>query len=357
MIVAISSSLGSLSSLSSLSSLVMAAALLAPEGAPPVQRPVTTPEAGTPAPDATPTEAPAEESSDASGEVPGDGAAEPTSTEATAEPAPAPAEVAPEAEAAAEPEPAAEEGVLHVATERPGPPYYTEEDLAELRARHEVAVESPPPREPARWRCLIADPTCRHSVELQALGGYALRARQGDVSQNITDRWHSARAQYDLWVSLPALVETEGKSRYTRMSLGPKGGVIFSDGGDLWGNLGIAARYWLGRGRWAPNIEVTSALSFKLGSRVGNDVQEERFRMQRGPVGFQADVGFGLGGFGAIVLGGQYDSPLAREDVPEEYRVVSSGMFYVGFRGNILWGGPAAAAVAAHAGTRGAQRP
>jgi len=74
-------------------------------------------------------------------------------------------------------------------------------------------------------------------------------------------------------------------------------------------------------------------------------------------VGFQADVGFGLGGFGAIVVGGQYDSPLAREDVPEEYRVYSSGMFYVGFRGNILWGGPAVAAVAAHASTRAVQRP
>ncbi|MEM9459580.1 MAG: hypothetical protein AAGF11_35715 [Myxococcota bacterium] len=245
-----------------------------------------------------------------------------------------------------------------MATERSGPPYYTEGDLAELRERHEVEIDSPPPPPAVRWRCLIADPTCRHSFEVQTMGGYALRARQGDVSRGTVDRWHSARAQYDFWVSLPALTETVGKSRFTRMSLGPKGGVTFSDTGDLWGNLGIATRYWLGRGRWAPSIEITSALSFKLATREARtDADSEAFRMQRGPVGFQADVGFGLGGFGAIVVGGQYDSPLAREDVPEEYRLVSSGMFYVGFRGNILWGGPAAAAVAAHASTRAVNRP
>src|SRR5690606_33284304 len=65
---------------------------------------------------------------------------------------------------------------------------------------------------------------------------------------------------------------------------------------------------------------------------------------RRSPVGVHADIGFGLGGFGAIVVGGQYDSPLAREDLPEQFRISSSGMFYVGFRGNIIWGGPAAAA-------------
>lgn len=343
-------------------SLLLATAVLAPEAVPPVQRP-TTPPVRAPegdAPVAGPSEAvPAEVTSEPA-------PAEPTPTNETAPAEAVPTEVANETapaepeptEVASEAEPTSTEEDLRVATERPGPPYYSEQDLAELRARHEVTVESPPPREPARWRCLIADPTCRHSFELQAMGAYALRARQGDVSRSTTDRWNSARAQYDFWLSLPALVETEGKSRYTRMSLGPKGGVIFSDGGDLWGNLGIAARYWLGRGRWAPSIEITSALSFKLATRVPQgDAAPERFRMQRGPVGFQADVGFGLGGFGAIVLGGQYDSPLAREEVPEEYRVVSSGMFYVGFRGNILWGGPAVAAVAAHASTRGVQRP
>ena len=67
-------------------------------------------------------------------------------------------------------------------------------------------------------------------------------------------------------------------------------------------------------------------------------------------MGFTADIGVGLGGFGAIVLGGQFDSPLAREDVPEVARTPAAGVFYIGFRGNILWGAPAALGVATHAG-------
>lgn len=345
-----------------------AALLLAPAEPPPVQRPEPTkvepksPPAGE-ATDVTST--PAEEPSSAEttdlavGEAAGeatDGLTGESMDESTSE---ASAEDASSLdEASAEDASGGGDEVLHVATERAGPPYYTESDLVELRERHGVEAESPPAPPAARWHCLIADPTCRHTFELQAMGGYALRARQGDVSRGTVDRWNSARAQYDFWVGLPALVETVGKSRFTRMSLGPKGGVAFSDTGDLWGNLGIATRYWLGRGRWAPSIELTSALSFKMATRVPrSDADPEEFRMQRGPVGFQADVGFGIGGFGAIVLGGQYDSPLAREDIPEEYREVASGMFYVGFRGNILWGGPAAVAVAAHASTRAANRP
>jgi hypothetical protein len=50
----------------------------------------------------------------------------------------------------------------------------------------------------------------------------------------------------------------------------------------------------------------------------------------------------------ALVIGGQYDSPLAREDVSERFRTSAAGMFFVGLRGNILWGGPAAAAVLTH---------
>lgn len=320
---------------------------IAPAEPPPLQRPAVLAPATEPA-EPAPTDAPTEP-------APTDVTTEPAPTDVPAEPAPTDVATEP-APTDAPTEPAEEE--LLVATERPGPPYYTEAELAELRARHGVEPSSPPPREAVRWRCLIADPTCRHVFEVQAMGGYALRARQGDVTGNTVDRWSSARAQYDFWLSLPALVETVGKSRYTRMSMGPKGGVAFSDLGDLWGNVGVAARYWLGRGRWAPSIEITSALAFKMATREPiSDAAAERFRMQRGPVGFQADVGFGLGGFGAIVVGGQYDSPLGREDVPEEYRVVSSGMFYVGFRGNILWGGPAAAAVAAHASTRAVQRP
>jgi hypothetical protein len=329
---------------------------IAPAEPPPLQRPNVVAPAGDTAEPAPAEPAPTDAPADA---APTDVTSEPAPTDAPSEPVPTDAPSEPEpTDVAAEPEPEPGEGELRVAAERPGPPYYVETDLAELRTRHGVEAASPPPGEPARWRCLIADPTCRHSFEVHAMGAYAYRARQGDVSRGTVDRWHSARAQYDFWLSLPALVETEGKNRYTRMSMGPKGGVVISDTGDLWGNLGIATRYWLGRGRWAPNIEITSALTFKLATREAmGDAAAERFRMQRGPVGFQADVGFGLGGFGAIVVGGQYDSPLAREDVSEQYRVVSSGMFFVGFRGNILWGGPALAAVAAHGSTRAVQRP
>lgn len=272
--------------------------------------------------------------------------AEPAATE-TIEPQP---EADEEPAAEAEAEPPADESVLHVATERPGPPYYDEKDLATLRARHDAPVESPPPREPVRWRCLIADPTCRHTFEVVAMGAYAMRFQQGDVREQNARRWSTGRAQYDFWADLPVLVETIGKSKYTKMSLGPKGGVIFSDTGDLWGNVGIAGRYWLGTGRWAPAIEFTSALSFKIGGRPTRDLggEDPKWEMQRGPVGFTADVGFGLGGFGAIVFGGQYDSPLAREDVPERFRTAAAGMFFIGFRGNILWGGPAAAAILTH---------
>lgn len=270
---------------------------------------------------------------------------------ATPEPEPEP-EPTPEPEPAPEPEaePAASEGVLTVATERAGPPYYDEKDLATLRARHDVPSESLPPREPVRWRCLIADPMCRHTFEVVAMGAYAMRFQQGDVREANARRWSTGRAQYDFWADLPVLVESVGKSRYTKMSLGPKGGVIFSDTGDLWGNIGIAGRYWLGTGRWAPAIEFTSALAFKLGGRPTRDLggEKPKFEMQRGPIGFTADVGVGLGGFGAIVFGGQYDSPLAREDVPERFRTAAAGMFFVGFRGNILWGGPAAAAILTH---------
>ena len=116
----------------------------------------------------------------------------------------------------------------------------------------------------------------------------------------------------------------------------------------------MAFRYWMGRGRWAPTIEFSSALTFKIGERELKDagLGDPEWKMTRGPLGFTADVGFGLGGFGAIVLGGQYDSPLAREEIPDQYRTSAGGAFFVGFRGNILWGGPAAAAVATHAITQ-----
>jgi hypothetical protein len=270
--------------------------------------------------------------------------AEPEAVEATA----------PEAVEAPTEDASGERGeVFHVAegSAHDGPPYYDEDDAGKLRKRYGLEEHPPENRAPARWRCLIADPTCGISFEVDATAAYAYRGRQGDTRGGGEDpRWHSGRAQYDFWVNFPVMVETRGKARYTRMTLGPKGGVIFSDSGSLWGNLGMAARYWFGRGRWAPTLEFTSALSYKLGSRPTQDLggAKPKFQMTRGPVGFTADVGFGLGGFGAIVIGGQYDSPLAREEVPEQFRVSAAGTFFLGFRGNILWGGPAAAAILTH---------
>jgi hypothetical protein len=238
---------------------------------------------------------------------------------------------------------------------RDGPPYYTQAEEDELRARFGLDVDPPEDVKPARWRCLIADPTCGVSFEINATSAYAYRLRQGGVRDVDSHSWHSARVQYDFWLNLPVLVETSGNNRFSRITMGPKGGVMFSDSGDLWGNIGLATRYWLGRGRWAPSIEFTSALTFRMGSRPTReqyDAQgqpiEPEFRMTRGPAGFTADIAFGFGGFGAIVVGGQYDSPFAREDIPEIYRTPAAGMFFVGFRGNILWGGPAGAAVLTH---------
>jgi len=228
-------------------------------------------------------------------------------------------------------------------------PYYDPSDITALRSRYRLSEDIPPPRT-AKWRCLIADPVCAFNVEVNATSAFAGRFKQGDVRDRTARKWASGRAQYDVWVNIPVLVETLGRQRYTRMTLGPKAGVAFSDTGDTWGNLGIAMRYWLGRGKWAPTIELTSALSFKIARRETQDLggAEPKYEMHRGPVGIAGDIGFGLGGFGAIVLGGQYDSPLAREDVPDRFRTSASGMLYVGFRGNILWGGPAAAAVMTH---------
>jgi hypothetical protein len=122
--------------------------------------------------------------------------------------------------------------------------------------------------------------------------------------------------------------------------------VIASDSKDIWGNVGIAGRYWFSRKRFAPNIEFSSALVFKV---AGQDKRRDVFDNARGPIGFTADIGFGIGGFGALIVGGQFDSPLAREDVGALDRVSAAGMFFFGFRGNIVWGAPAAMAVATHA--------
>ena len=142
------------------------------------------------------------------------------------------------------------------------------------------------------------------------------------------------------------LCDADGNPLFELQIVGPtKGGVIASDSKDIWGNVGIAGRYWFSRKRFAPNLEFTSALVFK----VAGTNQMGKFDTVRGPLGFTVDVGFGLGGFGALVVGGQFDSPLAREDIPDGERTATAGMFYLGFRGNIVWGAPAAAAVATHA--------
>jgi hypothetical protein len=308
--------------------------------APPVQRPSavapspTVPDPGEPpAPSDAPAAAPTDAPTDA-----------PATEAAPTEPADAPD--------AAIDTPTADEETFSIApAERPGPPYYDERDLAALRQRHHVEANPPPPPPPVRWRCLIADPRCATTFEINATSAYALRFKQDNVNTTDLVRWNSGRAQYDLWVNLPVLVETRGRTRYTKMTLGPKAGAIVSDTGDTWGNVGMAMRYWFGRGRWAPALEITSALSFKLARRDKLDPASDgdpKLHMQRGPVGFTMDVGVGIGGFGAIIIGGQYDSPFAREDVPERFRTQAAGTFFIGFRGNILWGGPAAAAVLTH---------
>lgn len=260
------------------------------------------------------------------------------------------AEPLPEPPPQPEPVPVPEDSVVAppARVEPSGPPFYTAADMATLRQRNGLDPNPPTSERKPVFRCWIADPTCGLVVEINATSAFAYRARQGKVTDTGDIlKWNSARVQYDIWVSIPTMTESRGKLRYTRLSLGPKGGVVASDSKDIWGNVGIAGRYWFSRKRFAPNLEFTSALVFKVAgvNRNGN------FDSARGPLGFTADVGFGIGGFGSIVVGGQFDSPLAREDVPEPEKTAVSGMFYIGFRGNILWGLPAAAAIGTHAAT------
>lgn len=231
--------------------------------------------------------------------------------------------------------------------EKAGPPFYSEDDMNALRLRYGLdPIADHKPRKP-KWRCLIADPACRVSFEVQGTSGYAYRLRQADVSQsNDVRQWNSAIAGYDAWLSIAAASEVVGRSRYARLTLGPKVGVTASDGGDVWGNFGMAARYWFGHGAWSPNIEFTTALNFSL---ARFDQRTDLIEPRRTPIGITADIGFGVGGFGAIVLGGQFETPLAREELPEAIRSSAAGMFFVAFRGNILWGVPLAGAITSHA--------
>lgn len=298
------------------------AALLAQQ--PSAEPPLQTPRILTPAPaPAAPAPAPGRPAS-------GPLAAEPLPPE------PAPAPVPEDSPVIAPPAP----------VEPAGPPFYSAADMETFRRRQGLDPNPPTSERKPVFRCWIADPTCGLVVEINATSAFAYRARQGKTTDTGDIlKWNSARVQYDIWVSIPTMTESRGKFRYTRLSLGPKGGVVASDGKDIWGNVGIAGRYWFSRKRFAPNLEFTSAMVFKLAGVNRNG----HFDSARGPIGFTADVGFGIGGFGSIVVGGQFDSPLAREDVPETEKSLVSGMFYIGFRGNILWGLPAAAAVGTHA--------
>jgi hypothetical protein len=238
------------------------------------------------------------------------------------------------------------EGAVEGPSEGPseGPPYYTDEDMDRLRERYELPPDPRvEPRKP-KWRCLIPDPLCGFGIEVLATTAFAYRARQGNVAvDGVYSDWNSARIAYDLWLDLPAYTQTVGTYKFTRLTLGPKLGVVASDNQDVWGNMGLALRYWFGVGKWAPALEFTSALSFKL---AGDD--NGLTTTQRSPIGVTADIGLSIGGWGAIIFGGQYDSPLAREEIPEKFRVSAAGQVFVGFRGNILWGAPAAASIGTH---------
>ena len=247
------------------------------------------------------------------------------------------------------PAPADQELFTVVPADADRPPFTTDADHAALRARFGLDPNPPTTARRARWRCWIADPTCGLTVEVNATSAYAYRVRQGSVADPVNVAWHSGRVQYDLWVNLPAVVETHGKFRYTRMTIGPKGGVIASDDRSVWGNFGVAARYFFGRGRFAPTLEFSGALAFKLhGGERRQDVGVD-YHSLRSPLGLALDVGVGLGGYGALIVGGHYDAPLAREEIGDAFRIPAAGMFFLGFRGNILWGAPAALAVGTHA--------
>jgi hypothetical protein len=232
--------------------------------APPVQRPrsvepTPTVEADTATTEPEPFALPTEPTPARPDEVTGTEPVEPTPTE--------PTEVAPT-------EPPAEKGeMVHVAegNKQSHAPYYDPADVDAVRKRHGLKAMPAFEQRKVRWRCFIADPLCGFNVEVQAMGAFAGRFKQGDVRTANARKWASGRAQYDVWVNIPVLVEYAGRTRFTRMTLGPKAGAIFSDTGDTWGNVGMVARYWFGRGRWAPHIEFSSALSFKIARRYTID--------------------------------------------------------------------------------------
>lgn len=293
----------------------------------------------------TPTDAEAGQAGTLGEAPPGGGGAPASNPSPAAEPAKSGDETpSPDTDAASLPS-----GGYTVTPPEVGPPFYDGEDEAALTERFDLPsaeVQGPEMGRGKRaFRCLIADPNCGWNLEVQATSAYALRVRQGNVNRDELARWNSGHVQYDLWVNFPVSSEVVGDRRYTRVTLGPKGGVSASDSQSLWGNVGVAMRYWLGRGSWAPTLEVSSGLNFWLRGERGNF----GVGTQRSPLGLVGDIGVGVGGWGAIVVGGQVDTPLARDELPDQVRISAGGTFFVGFRGNIAWGLPAVAAVGTHA--------
>jgi hypothetical protein len=149
------------------------------------------------------------------------------------------------------------------------------------------------------------------------------------------------------------MVETRGKYRYTRLSLGPKGGVIASDSKDIWGNVGIAGRYWFGRKAFAPSLEFTSALVFKVAgrNRLTATSTTSAARSASPPTSASASAASARSSSAASSTA---RSPARTSPTSE---APAAGMFYLGFRGNILWGAPAALAVGTHAATTASITP
>lgn len=228
-------------------------------------------------------------------------------------------------------------------------PPYTPAELDAVRAKHGLPpMPSEAPRR-ARWRCLIADPTCGTTIEVTATSAYVRRFAQVSSSGGNTRSWNSGRADYSVTWLTPALSKTVGRQQFNLVSMGATGGVIVAEDYELWGKMGFASRFWLGRGAWSPALEFQSGLSFLLRTRANS---EEGPSAGRSPVGFHADVGLNIGGWGAVVLGGQYETPLARNDVPAALRTRPGGALFIGFRGNLLWGAPVAAAITTQALTQ-----
>ena len=194
-------------------SLILTTGLLAlqPAAEPELQRP-----SGAPAQDVAEPAAPAEAVAPAEGEAVAEDVAAPAeATAAAPDTAAAPAEetteVAPEPTepVPAEPAPPATDGERYVVSAGAGgPPFYDDADTAALRARHGIEIEATDRTEGPRWRCLIADPACGRSFEVNALAAYTYRGRQGRVDGMGEDpRWSSGRAQYDFWMNLPVMKE------------------------------------------------------------------------------------------------------------------------------------------------------